>query len=730
MPIARLVPLALVVALLPAAGAAAAPRLDSSGSAVAGEAIVRFEPGTVAAERAAARDAANVELERTLELSQTQVVSFDGSLGAALTRLESRGDVAYAQPNYRYEALAPPPNDTFFGQLWGLGPDPGIGALAAWDRSRGAGQVIAIVDSGIDLSHPDLVPRLWRNPGETPGGGDNDANNRGDDVNGYDFVDSDSTPDDYAFHGTHVAGTAAAQAGNGIGVAGVAPEASLMAVRVLDGNGAGTSSRIGSGIVYAAQEGADVINLSLGGPAGAGDQFLSDSLAIARNYDAVVVAAAGNEGRNNDAQPNTPCTLPDDHLICVGALTTGGTLASFSNYGATTVDVAAPGVGILSTKTDWGPELLNEGFEDGLNGWTQLQQGGTAWGVSPMHTVGAQSAADSPGGWYASNGYSEIHLGSDLNLTGRRGCRMHFDLRYDILPGDSLDVGAFADGNQAIVSGHSIAGSSGGAFEDAEASISRLDGRPDARPFFGMKTNESGIADGVHLDELRVFCRDTDYVNAVASGQGYAGDDAGNYVSFDGTSMAAPHVSGIAALVRAADPSASAAEVVRAIRDGATRRPALAGWVATGGSANAAGALDAALGVPLAVPAATAQPPVTTRARRALNLSGAPARIRLKRSRRFTYRFLAAPSLRGQAVMRTRARVRVAAGARRHLTPASKRFKSPASGRVVLKIRLSRKEVRVVRLNRRLKLRVRVSVTDSQGRVTRAARNLTLLPPR
>ena len=730
MPIARLVPLALVVALLPAASAAAAPRLDPSGSAVAGEAIVRFEPGTVAAERAAARDAADVELERTLELSQTQVVSFDGSLQAALTRLESRGDVAYAQPNYRYEALAPPPNDTFFGQLWGLGPDPGIGALAAWDRSRGAGQVIAIVDSGIDLSHPDLVPRLWRNPGETAGGGDNDANGRGDDVNGYDFVDNDSTPDDFAFHGTHVAGTAAAQAGNGIGVAGVAPEASLMAVRVLDGNGAGTSSRIGNGIVYAAREGADVINLSLGGPAGLGDQFLSDSLAIARNYDAVVVAAAGNEGTNNDAQPNTPCTLPGDHLICVGALTTAGTLASFSNYGATTVDVAAPGVGILSTKTDWGPELLSEGFEDGLNGWNQLQQGGIAWGVSPMHTVGAQSAADSPGGSYVSNGYSEIHLGSNLSLAGRRGCRMHFDLRYDILLGDFFDVGAFAAGDENMVDAHSITGSSSGAFKDAEASISELDGRPDARPFFGMKTNESGIADGVHLDELRVFCRDTDYVNAVASGQGYAADDAGNYVSFDGTSMAAPHVSGIAALVRAADPAASAAEVVRAIRDGATRRPALAGWVATGGSANASGALDAALGVPLAVPAATARPPVSTRARRALDLSGARARIRLTRSRRFTYRFLAAPTLRGKAVMRTRARVRVAARSRRHLTAASERFRSPASGRVVLKIQLSRKEFRVVRLNRRLKLRVRVSVTDSQGHVTRAARNLTLLPPR
>ncbi len=730
MPFARLVLVALVVALLPVASAAAAPRLDAQGSAVAGEAIVRFEPGTVAAERAAARDAADVELERTLELSQTQVVSFDGSVGAALTRLESGGDVAYAQPNYRYEALAPPPNDTFFGQLWGLGPDPGIGALTAWDRSRGNGQVIAIVDSGIDLSHPDLVPRLWRNPGETPGGGDNDANGRVDDVNGYDFVDNDSTPDDYAFHGTHVAGTAAAQAGNGMGVAGVAPDASLMAVRVLDGSGAGTSAWIGSGIAYAAQEGADVINLSLGGPAGLGDQFLRDALATARNYDAVVVAAAGNEGSNNDAQPNTPCTLPGDHLICVGALTTAGTLASFSNYGATTVDVAAPGVGILSTKTDFGPELLYEGFEDDLNGWnTEVQGSGIEWGVSQMHTVGAKSATDSPDDdWYASNGYSEIHLASNLSLVGRRGCRMHFDLRYAVLPGDSFDVGAFADGSPGIVTGYSIAGSSGNTFEDAEASISRLDGRPDARPFFGLKSDGSDIADGVHLDELRVFCRDTDYVNAVASGQGYAADDAGNYVSFDGTSMAAPHVSGIAALVRAADPSASAAEVVRAIRDGATRRPALAGRVLTGGSASAAGALDAALG-PLAVPAAAAPAAPAPRVR-LLDLRGAPERIRLKRSRRFTYPFRAAPGLRGKVVMRTHARVRVAARARRHLTPASERFRSPASGRVVLKIRLSRKELKVIRLNRRLRLRVQVSAIDSQGRTARAARNLTLLPPR
>jgi thermitase len=722
---ARLILVALVAALVPASAAAAAPRLDPRGLAVSGEAIVRFEPGTDPGERAAARDAAGVELERTLQLPRAQVVSFDGPVRAALTRLERRGDVAYAQPNYRYEALAPPPNDTFFGSLWGLGANPGVGALAAWDRTRGAGQVIAIVDSGIDLTHPDLADRL---------------------VPGFDFVDGDANPDDYQFHGTHVAGTAAATAGNGIGVAGVAPEASLMAVRVLDGNGGGTSSGVGSGIVYAAQQGADVINLSLGGPGG-GDQFLSDALAVARNFDAVVVAAAGNEGNNNDAQPHTPCALPGEHLICVAALTSGGTLPGFSNFGATTVDLAAPGADILSAKTDWGAPLLVEGFEDDLAGWNLFSDGPAVdWGISGQSSAGAKSASDSPVGDYASNAYSEIHLAANLNLAGQRGCRMHFDLRYDVqLPGpsgltDAFAAGAFAVGVPDLADGQLYVGSSGGVFEAAEASISGLDGRTDARPFFGLDSDASVVRDGVYLDDLRVLCRDGTYVDGVTDTAHYAEPDAGSYVRFSGTSMAAPHVSGIAALVRAADPGASAADVVRAIRDSATKRPALAGRVASGGSANAPAAIDAALaapnqppggGGPVTASPAPAQPgPASAVPRRVLDLRGAPSSIRLKRSGRFAYTFRAAPGLRGEVVMRTGSQIRLAGGKRGRLTVAATRFRSPASGRVTLKLRLARGKLTVLRINRRLRLRVQVSVADSQGRVTRAARNLTLLPPR
>jgi hypothetical protein len=309
---------------------------------------------------------------------------------------------------------------------------------------------------------------------------------------------------------------------------------------------------------------------------------------------------------------------------------------------------------------------------------------------------------------------------------------VHFDLRHEIASGDGFDVGAFAnDDSTGIVEGVSFAGSSGGLFKDTSASISVVDGRHDARPFFGVKSDASGIADGVHLDELRVVCRAESYVNAMTDAASYVDAGAGNYVRFDGTSMAAPHVAGIAALVRAADPSASAAEVVHAIKAGATRRAALTGRVATGGSANAVGALVKALGLTSAPPTTpTTTTPPTTKPRRLIDLSRAPKRIRLKRSGRFTYSFVVAPGLRTKVVIRTEGKIRVAGGKRRRLTLTSQRFRSKASGRVRLRIRLSRKELRALRRQRGLRLRVHVSVTGAQGQHARASRNLKLLPPR
>ncbi|MCZ7526449.1 MAG: S8 family serine peptidase [Acidimicrobiia bacterium] len=171
------------------------------------------------------------------------------------------------------------PDDPLFPSLWGLentGANPGapapvvadadVDASEAWPRARGAGSVVAVVDNGVDLDHPDLAPNLWRNPGEVCGNGvDDDGNGYADDCHGWDFLQEDPRTDDGAdySHGTHVAGTIAAVAGNGLGVAGVAPEARIMALKVGDGRTFQLSTAVRA-LDYAVANGATVVNASWG----------------------------------------------------------------------------------------------------------------------------------------------------------------------------------------------------------------------------------------------------------------------------------------------------------------------------------------------------------------------------------------------------------------------------------------------------------------------------------
>lgn len=313
--------------------------------------------GVAALVRAAAPATTNTQVVAAIEDGGAPLPSLAGKTATGCTA-DAAGAIAVAlgTPSASCVASAPPPSpsppdDTFFDEQWGLQdpslPWPGINALAAWETTRGADQVIAIVDTGVDLTHPDLEDNLWTSP-------------LGD--HGFDFVDTDADPDDYDFHGTHVAGTAAAIADDGTGVAGVAPEAEIMPVRVLDGNGTGFSADIGNGIAFAAQNGADVINLSLGGPGGT-DEHMSSAIDIANALDAVVVVAAGNDGGDNDVEPTVPCNLPQANIVCVAAITESGALAGFSNFGTASVDIGAPGTNILSAKTDYGTPLISDGFE-------------------------------------------------------------------------------------------------------------------------------------------------------------------------------------------------------------------------------------------------------------------------------------------------------------------------------------------------------------------------------
>lgn len=569
---------------------------DRTGEAryAAGEAIVRFESGTAPTERRSARRRAQVSFDRVLRVPRAQVVEVDGSVPAAVRRLERQPGVAYAQPNFRYEALAVPmPNDTFFDELWGLSAPPGFGvdALEAWESSRGAGQVIAVIDTGVDLTHPDLSGNLWTNP-------DSSAL----DVHGYDFVDDDSNPDDFNFHGSHVAGTAAAVDGNAQGIAGVSPDAEIMAVRVLDGNGSGSTETVAEGIAYAATNGADVINLSLGASAGgAGDTLMAEEIATAGASGAVVVAAAGNDGADNDnpADATSPCTLPPDNLICVAAVDDrDGGLAQFSNYGETSVDLAAPGRRVLSAKTEYG-SLLSEGFNEAsaLEWSASSFNGGKTWGLTGPASEGAHSAADSPGEDYGSAtlpGTEEEPLFAEawfdydnpMDLTSERGCRIHFDVGYDIEPpssdkdGDDLVVGAWNGSVELAdptVDGSAFAGTTPGfddfdpAFVREEVAVNGVDGLDDVTPFLGLVSDTGDERDGAYVDRLRLICRRDaldDYDDAIAIGPTFEQSGTGSYVRFSGTSMATPHVAGIAALIRGAVPDASAPEIVEAILAG------------------------------------------------------------------------------------------------------------------------------------------------------------------
>jgi subtilisin family serine protease len=206
--------------------------------------------------------------------------------------------------------------------------------------------VVAVVDDGVALDHPDLVPNLWTNPEEIAGNGkDDDGDGFVDDVHGYDFVDDDGTPSpakggDAPWHGTHVSGTIGAAGNNGVGVAGVNWKVSLMALRGLGPDG-GRADDLARAIDYAADHGARVINASWGG--GGSSKVLSKAIQRAGKRGVLFVAAAGNNAGKN---PEFPANLEFDNVLSVGAIAPSGSLAGFSNRGAL---VAAPGVGILST---------------------------------------------------------------------------------------------------------------------------------------------------------------------------------------------------------------------------------------------------------------------------------------------------------------------------------------------------------------------------------------------
>lgn len=349
---------ALVALALPAPAAALAPRtLERDGVR---DIVVIREAGLSRAERAEVRADAGVQHVRSMRLADAEVVRAPaGRLTEALAALNADPDVLVAEPDVPVRALT---SDPGWSQLWGLentgqtlfgvtgNPDADIDAPTAWTVSTGAGVTVAVVDSGSQLDHADLAAQIGGNPGERGGGKetnglDDDSNGWVDDWRGWDFVTNDNTPQDGDGHGTHVAGTIAARANNGIGVAGVAPDATVLPVRALDDNGEGTSSDIADAFAYAGDLGVRVVNASLGGDS----PSVAIANAIAAYPNTLYVVAAGNDGTDNGTAPVYPCAYTLANILCVGATDATDLRASFSNWGAASVDLFAPGDTILST---------------------------------------------------------------------------------------------------------------------------------------------------------------------------------------------------------------------------------------------------------------------------------------------------------------------------------------------------------------------------------------------
>ena len=363
------------LALLAACGAAVAA-LAAPAVAPAQDVIVRFKPGVRAGERAHARRGADVVHQEALPVSGMEVVEPEPetSVADAVADLQRSPDVLYAEPNRR-RTIAKTASDPKSAMEWGLSK---ISALTAWDTTTGDRAVtVGVIDTGIALTHPDLAPNVWTNPGEVAGNGkDDDGDGYVDDVRGWDFVDGDADPNDLNGHGTHVAGTIAANGDDAIGVAGVAWQAGLVPLRVLDASGDGRTSNIIKAYAYAQQKGVRIVNLSLGGPDF--DQAEYDAMRAAK--DVLFVVAAGNTATNNDTTPLYPCSYDLPNIVCVAATTSTDSLAPFSNFGAASVDLAAPGQGILSTY----PPALDTG--DGVaDGYTPLN--GTS--MATPHVAGA-----------------------------------------------------------------------------------------------------------------------------------------------------------------------------------------------------------------------------------------------------------------------------------------------------------------------------------------------------
>jgi subtilisin family serine protease len=580
---------------------------------VPGELIVKFRDAASAATIAAAHNTAGGRTHKTFAAGHSRLHHLKLNPGVvvedAVSQYQQSPAVEYAEPNYLYQASMIP-NDPQFTSLWGLhntgqtvngtagtaGVD--IDAPRAWDLTTGSPNVIiGVVDTGIAYDHPDLAPNMWINTGEIPNDGlDNDGNGFIDDVNGYDFVNNDPDPMDAPSpggnpgHGTHVAGTIAAVGNNGLGLTGVMHTAKLMALKAGDVTKLLSNAAILQAADYARVKGARAINASFGRSVGPCSHAEYDMLSALNTAGVMFLAAAGNDNVNTDVTPSYPaqysvataCGPGLPNVIAVAAIDQNSNRASFSNFGATSVQIAAPGVNINSTRpTSTVTVALFHDYDSnpGALGYT-FTGTNTSWGFTNNVSLSPPtSLTDSPAGNYLNNTDS-FATGPMFSTVGQRGCRLVGSIRYATeLDFDEffLDISRDGGATWTTMPG-SISGSSGGTF--IHLAFSDIPDRSANTRFrIHFISDSSNVDDGGYFDNVGVDC-----TSGAPSG-------TTDYQFLQGTSMATPHVTGVVGLVLAANPNVNVAQIRNAILNTGVPVPALNGVVSTGRRLNARNAV-------------------------------------------------------------------------------------------------------------------------------------------
>ena len=534
---------------------------------------------------------ASLGIQKIRDLDQSGWVHLKLPLGRTveqtLAAYKNDPNVEITQPNYIYHTAAFP-NDPNYAQQWALKntgqivssvtqpgdslygtnnpgtPGADMGIEVAWDHITDCSSVtVAVVDSGVNYNHTDLASNMWNGGASFPN-------------HGFNFVNNNNDPMDRNGHGTHVAGIIGAVGNDSLGTTGVCWKASIMAVRVLDAAGSGTSTTVIQGVNFAVANGAKVINMSLGGSSF--DPAFSSAITNAQSSGVVVVVSAGNDASNNDSgtTPVYPCNFTQSNLICVAAIDQSYQLATFSNYGATSVDVGAPGTNILSS---WAG--TNASISDPLtSGWTftTTTTGGWAFGSLLLGGIPTQFLLDPPN--YPNvlyNSNTDDRASKTFNLAGVDVAVGQSFAAINVVNGDHFRVGYTSAGGDPFAGGGTIIEDDTGlaTFPNAFFGESDISGCISATCSLGFQLQSGATMPkdlGVAITGFTIQTLTFDKMS---------------YNTIAGTSMASPEVAGLATMLRAYNPQYTYTEVVNAIKNGGRAVAALAGETRSGKAADA-----------------------------------------------------------------------------------------------------------------------------------------------